>query len=148
MMSVESILPKARQRLMTIGQGCQLREAAALLGDSDQRMVVVCNDAGAALGVVTRHDIVRQIRHCQGSACTTSCTSVMSTPMVSCGPGEWLSDVWAKMKQEDLQCMPILDAESRPLGLLYARDALEVLLSEVEQEEELLKDYVMCVGYR
>jgi hypothetical protein len=31
---------------------------------------------------------------------------------------------------------------------LSAADVLEVLLSEVEYEEELLKDYVMCVGYR
>ena len=42
---------------------------------------------------------------------------------------------------------PVVDAE-RTLGLLFASDALEALLSEVEYEEELLKDYVMCVGYR
>ncbi|HRO48595.1 MAG TPA: CBS domain-containing protein [Hyphomicrobium sp.] len=148
MIRVESLLPKAQQRLLTIGHDRQLREAAALLAEGDQHMVVVCNDAGAALGVITRQDIVRQIRHCQGCACTTLSASVMSTPILFCDSGEWLSDVWTKMKQGELQCMPILDAESRPLGLLYARDALEVLLSEVEQEEELLKDYVMCVGYR
>ena len=42
----------------------------------------------------------------------------------------------------------MVDAERKPIGLLFARDALEMLLSEVEYEEELLRDYVMCVGYR
>jgi len=31
--------------------------------------------------------------------------------------------------------------------VLKARDALEGLLDEVENEESLLRDYVMCVGY-
>ena len=31
---------------------------------------------------------------------------------------------------------------------LNARDALQMLLKEVENEESLLLDYVMCVGYQ
>lgn len=43
--------------------------------------------------------------------------------------------------------VPITDLESRPMGVLNARDALEALLDEVENEESLLRDCVMCVGY-
>ena len=42
----------------------------------------------------------------------------------------------------------ITDDASRPIGILNARDALQALMHEVEQEETLLRDYVMCVGYR
>jgi hypothetical protein len=31
--------------------------------------------------------------------------------------------------------------------VLNARDALEALLEEVEYEEVILREYVMCVGY-
>ncbi|WP_158083557.1 hypothetical protein [Manganibacter manganicus] len=37
---------------------------------------------------------------------------------------------------------------SIPIGVLKARDALQLLLTEVEQEETPLRDYMMCVGYR
>jgi hypothetical protein len=47
-----------------------------------------------------------------------------------------------------LKCVPIIDRDARPLGVLYVRDVLEVLLREVEYEELLLRDYVMGVGYR
>src|SRR5579859_204195 len=40
-----------------------------------------------------------------------------------------------------------IDQSSRPIGVLNARDALEVLREEVEYEEVLLREYVMCVGW-
>lgn len=148
MIRVESILPKARERLLLIGDDRKLTEAAALLAEPSRHMVVVCNSAGTAIGVVTRQDIVRQIRHCQGCACTTPCSTVMSAPVWFCRPDDWLQDVWSTMRRKGFQSVPIVDAEDKPIGLLSVRDALEMLLMEVEHEEELLRDYVMCVGYR
>nr|WIE91351.1 histidine kinase [Mesorhizobium sp. WSM4875] len=52
------------------------------------------------------------------------------------------------MKERRLKNIPVTDAESRAIGVLNAGDALEALMPEVEQEETLLRDYVMCVGYR
>ena len=51
------------------------------------------------------------------------------------------------MKERGLKNVPITDQDSRPVGVLNARDALQALLEEVENEELLLRDYVMCVGY-
>jgi CBS domain-containing protein len=67
---------------------------------------------------------------------------------VFCRRTDQVSDVWAIMKERRLKNIPVADAASIPIGVLNARDALEVLLTEVEQEETLLRDYVMCVGYR
>jgi CBS domain-containing protein len=47
-----------------------------------------------------------------------------------------------------LKNVPVVDADSKPLGVLNARDVLQSLLEDVEYEEQLLRDYVMCVGYR
>ena len=52
------------------------------------------------------------------------------------------------MRERGLKYVPVIDRDSRPLGVLYVRDVLEVLLREVEYEELLLRDYVMGVGYR
>ena len=142
------MLAVARSRLVLIGGNRQLTEAASLLSDPARHMVVVCDSAGAMLGVITRTDIVRQIRHCHGYACTTACTVVMSKEVLCCHVDDWLHEVWATMKGKGLKSVPIVDAERRPIGLVSARDAMEFLLTEVKREEELLRDYVMCVGYR
>lgn len=99
------------------------------------------------VGVMSKTDIVKHISHCHGHACTISVSSVMSKEVISCRPRDWLRDVWSAMKARGLQCVPVIDSDSRPVGILYARDALQALLTEVENEEELLRDYVMSLGY-
>lgn len=147
MIQVATMLPAARSRLTLIGDDRPLTEAASLLADATRHMVVVCDRTGTMVGVVTRTDIVRQIPHCQGCACTTPCIEVMTREVTSCCPDDLLHEVWAMMKSKGLKSVPIVDAERRPVGLVLARDALEMLLSEAEHEGELLKEYVNCVGY-
>ena len=72
----------------------------------------------------------------------------MTRDVVVCGLGDWLHVIWPKMNEGRLKNIPITDECSRPVGVLNARDALEGLLHDVEDEESLLRDYVMGVGYR
>jgi hypothetical protein len=52
------------------------------------------------------------------------------------------------MRTRGLQRLPILGEARRPIGIIYAREALQELLSESEDNEELLRDYISEVGYR
>ncbi len=52
------------------------------------------------------------------------------------------------MKESGLQRVPLVDQFQKPIGMIYARDALDNLLCEVENQESLLRDYVMSVGYQ
>ncbi len=42
----------------------------------------------------------------------------------------------------------MIGPDVKPLGVLSAGDVLQAQLQDVEDEEALLRDYVMCVGYR
>jgi CBS domain-containing protein len=72
----------------------------------------------------------------------------MTRDVVACRPGDLLDDVWSVMKDGGLRHIPIIDDRSKPLGVLYARDALDSLLTEVKDAQQLLRDYVACAGYR
>lgn len=146
-MIVEGILPAARERLITIGADAPLITAATLLRDLDADLVVVSDADGALAGVITKTDIVRQISHCQGAGCIAAASAVMTQAVIYCRPDNLLHEIWLIMKERHLKNVPILDRESRPIGVLNARDALEALLEELEYEELLLREYVMCVGY-
>jgi CBS domain-containing protein len=146
-MFVERLLPEARGHLATIGDDAPVVEAAKLLGDAHINLVVVCNSDGVMVGVLSRRDVVGQVSHCQGCGCTMTISSVMTRDVVACSPQDGLNDVWSIMKNRGLRHIPIVDKESKPLGIIYARDALHTLLTEVQDEEELLRDYVTCAGY-
>lgn len=147
-MFVERMLPIARDRLVTIRDDAPLIKAATLLRDLDCDLIVVCNSDELLAGVITKTDIVRQISHCDGAGCTTAASAVMTEIVILCRPGDRLPEVWSVMKERRLINIPIVDQDVRPLGVLNARDALEALLEEVEYEEVLLREYIMCVGYR
>jgi CBS domain-containing protein len=144
---VESILPAARKRLITIQDKASLMDAAKLLREPDADLVVVCNADERMAGVISKTDIVRQISQGRESEPATAASTVMTGAVVSCRPGELLQDVLTTMKERRLKNVPVLDQDSRPIGVLNARDVLEALLKEVEHEETLLRDYVMSVGH-
>lgn len=147
-MIIETLLPIACDRLVTISEKARLTEAADRLGNGQTSLIVVCDDSGIMVGVVSKTDIVSRISQCQGGACMTLLGSVMSREIVCCHPNDSLQGVWSLMKESGFLHIPIVDQVSRPLGILYAHDALHALLGEVEYEEALLRDYVMGIGYR
>ena len=146
-MLVETLMATARARLVTIADDAPLIEAAKLLRAGTD-LVIVCGTEGFLAGVITKGDVVNQISYCLGASCATAASLVMTRDVVVCRPGDWLNEVWAKMKEHGLKNIPVTDRDCRPLGVLNARDALQMLLKEVENEEQLLRDYVMCVGYQ
>lgn len=147
-MFIEGIMAAARVRLAVASHDAPLIEAARLLSRAPINLIIVCNADATLAGVITKTDVVNQISQCLGSSCTTAASAIMTRNVTVCHPGESLAEVWSIMKERGLKHIPIVDADSRPLGVLYARDALQVLLVEVEHEELLLRDYVLGIGYR
>ncbi len=146
-MFVEQLLPVAREGLRTVGDDASLIDAAGLLRETSMNLVVVCNGDGVMTGVITKTDVMRQISHCQGSSCRTAASVVMSRQVTSCRPEDALEEVWSVMKARGLKHLPVIAADGRPVGTLNARTVVEALLVEVQSEEALLRDYVMCVGF-
>jgi len=147
-MFVKEILPAARERLATVGDDAPLVEAARLLRGERRSLVVVCDGAGAMAGVITKTDVVDRISHCEGHSCRTAAATVMTREVTFCGPDDPLRDVWSVMKSSGRKHVPVLVEGGRPVGVLNARDVVDALLDEVQSEETLLREYVMCVGYR
>ncbi len=147
-MFVEQMLPKARERLALIGATATVKEAAELMSRPHTELLVVCGADGGIVGVLTKTDIIGQICRCSGQGCMARVDTIMTRDVISCGPNDLLHEVWLVIKERGLLRIPVLDSCRRPIGIVYARDAVQNLLGEVENEETLLRDYVMNVGYR
>jgi CBS domain-containing protein len=133
---------------MTISGDALLADAARLLSDTHISLIVVCDSNSVMVGVLSKTDIVRRIGRCVGSACTTVVADVMTRDVVRCRPTDCLPDVLSMMVQRGVVHVPVVDEHSRPVGVINARDALRVLMTEEKYESSLLRDYVMGIGYR
>jgi CBS domain-containing protein len=147
-MRIEELLPVARQRLITIQVDAFLTDAAKLLSDTHRALLVVCDQGGVMVGVITKTDVVRQIARCHENLNTIPAAAVMTRNVTYCQRTDFVHDVLAVMKNRGFVHIPVIDHQSRPCGVVNARDALQALLKEVKNEELLLRAYVMGVGYR
>ena len=147
-MFIEQMLSRARERLATIGAGARVREAADLMLKPHTDLVVVCDYDGGMVGVVTKTDMVGQIGRCEGLGCLAKVDTIMTRSVVSCQPNDVLHDIWSLMKERGLQRIPVIGRGRKPIGIIYARDALQNLLGESENNETLLSDYEMGIGYQ
>ena len=146
-MHVATLMPAAARRLVVIRDDAPLTDAAKLLLEADTDLLVACNAEKRMTGVISKTDVVRQFSLRPESSWENAVAAAMTKAVVSCRPSDLLHDVWRTMKDRRLQNVPVLDQDSRPLGMVNARDLLEALLEEAEHEEVLLRDYVMSVGH-
>jgi CBS domain-containing protein len=148
MMLVEHILDTGKTRLATISSDAGICEAAAVLMNPDTPLVVVCDSGGVALGVISRGDVIKVLASARAEAHMARADQVMSRRLLSCSIQQPLQQVWESMNGRSVRCVPILDADGRPQGVLHARDLATALLEEVTNEELLLRDYVLGIGYQ
>ncbi|MBT9491355.1 MAG: CBS domain-containing protein [Paucibacter sp.] len=146
--AVSAIQAVARSRLLTVPADAHLVEVAALLSSAQISVVVVCGSGGEVLGIITETMLVRQLGLGQANFFSTRADAVMSREIKSCGLQDLLPDVVATMHKLGLIHVLLVDADNKPLGVVNVRDGLRALLLAGNKEEELLRNYVMGVGYQ
>jgi CBS domain-containing protein len=148
MILVQHILEDARRRLAVLSREASVCDAAEILANANTPLVVVCDSEGIAVGVVSRTDIVKLFSRARGDAFNTNAEAIMTKPVHSCHVDQTLQSVWATMSARCLRCTPVLDNSRRPQGIVHARDIARALLDEVTNEEVLLRDYILGIGYQ
>ncbi len=138
----------ARSRLLTVTAGTLLVDVAALLSNAQISVVVVCDAAGAPLGVITETVLVRRLGLGQADFFTTGAGEVMTRGFVACAPEDLLSDVLTMMHERGIIHVLLVDSGNKLLGVVNARDGLRALLAAGNHEETLLRNYVMGIGYQ
>jgi len=148
MVLVKHILDDARKRLAVLDREALVVEAAAILANPDTPLIVVCDGEGIAVGVVSKSNIIRALAGGEGDAVKRTIGDVMTNPVLSCHVEQTLQGVWADLNARSLRSIPVIDDSGRPQGIVHARDLARALLDEVDQEELMLRDYVLGIGYQ
>jgi len=146
-MFVEQMLSRVCERLAVIDAGASVKDAADLMAEPATDLVIVCQ-GGAVTGVVTKTDIVVQISRNPRFDLSAPVESIMRRDVATCRASDPLSDVLQAMKERGVHRIPVVDDKQGPVGIVYARDALQCLLEQVEIDDDLLRDFITGVGYR
>jgi CBS domain-containing protein len=145
-MIVADLSSATSPRLAAIATTATVKTAASALSTLDLGMLVVCNEGGPVVGVVSKSDLVRHMA--RDGAALAGIAAVMTRDVVTCSMRDDLQVAWTRMVDRGVQNLPVLNDEARPVGVLDIRDALRALLEQEGQEERQLINYVAGIGYR
>ena len=121
---------KAREILSAPAHTCDpdtdLATVARIMWDHDCGLVVVVEESGAVVGVVTDRDICIATSTRRLLPEQISAAQVMTSPVRACLSDDNVKDVLATMKQFQIRRVPVIDAGGRLLGVISMNDIVRV----------------------
>ncbi|MNY53620.1 Hypoxic response protein 1 [compost metagenome] len=103
--------------------------------------IVITEDAGRIVGILSERDIVRQLGKNPSGALSLSIADCMTKGVVTCERTTTIDDVMESMTQRRIRHMPVA-ADGKLIGIISIGDVVKLKIAEVEHEAESLREYI------
>ncbi|MYG09553.1 MAG: CBS domain-containing protein [Rhodobacteraceae bacterium] len=141
-MLVSQILKgKSSQSIISIGPDDGILMAGSLLSRTRIGALVVFDDEGLLVGIVSERDIVREIGIKGAQVLNLSVKELMSKKVVTCNTNETAFDVLNKMTLGRFRHIPVMD-NKKMIGLISIGDVVKARLGELNMEKQALEEYI------
>lgn len=140
-MLVTQIFKRKGERIVTVRPGITISEAVETLKRERIGAVMVVDDAGALAGILSERDVVRAMPEHGPELFALKVEQLMTRDVVTCGTGERVHDIMAKMTEGHFRHMPVVE-DDRLVGIISIGDVVKSRLEELEAETSQLRDYI------
>ena len=120
-----------------------LGQAIATMAAARTSALMVVDDTGRAIGILTEQDIARRVAFQLGPEAPLA--AAMTAPLIACTPDEGLWRAIALLRQHGLRHLPVLDAAGRCLGMLHRAEALAAVSGGLLTHLEALSGDVAAI---
>lgn len=145
-MVIASILKTKGNRVISVGPGETVLALARLLLEHRIGAVLVREQDGELLGIISERDIIRGMaRHGPGTTGLPA-SQFMTRDLVTIRPETLVTEALSLMTHRRVRHLPVLDAGGGLIGMVSIGDLVKARIEEAEQEAEELKNYVSAAG--
>ncbi len=139
-MKISNVLAAKGPNVITIHPHQTLKEAIIKLSQHNIGALVVVNDSGAPVGIISERDIVREAARVD-NILMLSVSTIMTKDLITGSPHDDLDSVLRTMTQSHFRHLPILD-QGRLIGIVSIGDAVKAQLAEYQGAIETLETRV------
>lgn len=140
-MKIESILATKSLNVITVRPDQSLKDAVDLLVEHDIGALVVVDEPGEPVGVISERDIIREAARTE-TVLAQTVDRVMTTDLVVASPEDDIGAVLETMVAGRFRHLPIVDQE-RLVGVISIRDVLKVQLDAYQGEVDTLQTQII-----
>jgi CBS domain-containing protein len=118
-----------------------LEQAAKELNLRKVGALVVVDERGGIIGVLSERDIVREVAR-RGSGCLGErVASAMSRDVITANPDETIDDGLARMTDRRIRHLPVI-VEGKLVGIISIGDLVKHRIAAVEAESAAMQAYI------
>ena len=126
----------SRRHIISVGPSSTVYKAACVMTHANSGSVLIIDDCGALLGILTERDLMTRVLAKALDPATTLVTTVM-TPHPQCvGPETLVSDAVLIMIERGFRHLPVVADGNKIQGVFSARDALPREMNTAESMAE------------
>ena len=146
-MQVSDILQTKDDRLVAVEPDAKVRNIAETLKQERIGAVLVRDQEGALLGIVSERDIVRSIAELGPETLNKSAADLMTRSVVTTRPESGTEELMEQMLAERIRHLPVYEDGSL-VGIISINDVLKSVLTELQWREKILRQQVVtAVGW-
>jgi CBS domain-containing protein len=105
--------------------------------------LVVSEDGSTVLGLISERDIVRGLTERGTKLLTVPVSELMTSPAITCTPGESITAVMARMTRLRVRHLPVIDG-GKLCGIVSIGDVVKHRLDDLELEANVLRENLMA----
>ena len=140
-MLVAAILARKGPDVFTIDPSATVGDAVEALRVHRVGALVVSTDGVGVAGIVSERDVVRHLAEHGHEVLDRPVSAVMTGDVVTCTPADTTEQLMALVTDRRIRHVPVIDAD-RLAGVVSIGDIVAARVSELEDETQLLHDYI------
>lgn len=144
-MHVAAVLKRKGNRIVSAAPADTVAAIARLLTEHRIGAVLVVEEDGRPVGILSERDIVRAIARDGASALSRPASDLMTRELITGQPTDTVADLMAVMTDRRIRHIPILE-EGRIVGVISIGDVVKARIDDAELEVESLRGFVAGIG--
>ena len=140
-MTVARILANKGRSIATVPLRATLRDVVDVLAAKHIGALVIIDDAGAMVGIVSERDVVRAIARRGVDAMEDPVSDHMTRDVVTAAEADSVIHVVQTMSAGKFRHMPVVQGGGL-VGLVSIGDAIKYRLEQMETEQTALREYI------
>ncbi len=140
-MTISAILKEKGSRVVSVSPRATVAEVAHTLATARIGAVLVCNERGDLLGILSERDIVRLLASQGASALDHHAEQLMTHHVTTATMKTTVAEATSMMTSGRFRHLPVME-HGRVVGLVSIGDVVKARMSQQENEVDSLKAYV------
>lgn len=140
-MFLEQIVKEKGGQVYSVAESATLKECAELLEKRKVGAMVILNEAGSLIGVISERDIVRNIAKSGAASLSGRVGEVMTRQVVTARPRDTVESAMSRMTDRRIRHLPVVEG-GRLVGVVSIGDLVKWRLADAAAEVEAIRSYI------